>query len=86
MLVSDSVYQRIPKIWLSIGILFLLLGLVAGPDFKYFYAYLLLSAACIARSLQIRYYRQKYNRRRTIAVLTETQQIHIKKTQEHPPA
>lgn len=84
MLVSDSVYQRIPKIWLSIGILFLLLGLLAGPDFKYFYAYLLLSAACIVRSMQIRYYRQKMNRRRKIAILTETQQIHIKKIKGSP--
>lgn len=86
MLVSNSVYQRIPKIWLSIGILFLLLALVAGPDFKYFYAYLLLSAACIVRSLQIRYYRQKYSRRRKITLLTETQQIHSKKTPGHPSA
>jgi hypothetical protein len=79
MLVSDSVYQRIPKIWLSFGIVFLLLGLAAGPDFKYFYAYLVLGALCIGRSLQIRYYRQKCNRRRKIAVLTETQQIHTTK-------
>jgi hypothetical protein len=84
MLVSDSVYQRIPKIWLSFGIVFLLLGLVAGPDFKYFYAYLFLSAACIVRSLQIRYYRQKCNRRRNVAVLTETQQIHTTKGREYP--
>jgi O-antigen/teichoic acid export membrane protein len=80
MLVSDSVYQRIPKIWLSIGIVFLLLAFIAGPDFEFFYAYLLLSAACIARSLQIYYYRQKYKRRRRIAILTETQEIHHKKT------
>ena len=75
MLVSDLVYYRIPQFWLFIGILFLLLGLAAGPDFRFFYAYLLLSAICIARSFQIYQKRRKISRRNRVTVLTETQKI-----------
>jgi hypothetical protein len=74
MLVSDQFYHRIPQIWLIMGILFLLLGLAAGPDFRFFYAYPLLSAVCILRSVQIYQLRRKI-RRHQITVLTETQKI-----------
>ena len=75
MIVSDRVYYRIPQFWLFMGILFLLLGLVAGPDYRFFYAYLLLGAICIARSFQIYQYRRKFSRRNRVTVLTETQKI-----------
>ena len=75
MLVSDRVYYRIPQVWLSIGILFLLLGLAAGPGFRFFYAYLLLSAICIARSFQIYQQRRKISRRNRVTILMETQKI-----------
>ena len=74
MLVSDQVYHRIPQFWLIAGVLFLLLGLAAGPDYQYFYAYPLLSLVCILRSMQIYQLRRKINRHR-ISVLTETQRI-----------
>ena len=45
MLVPDWLYSRIPHIWLSIGLLFLLIGIAAGPDFRLFYAYLLLGCS-----------------------------------------
>ena len=50
MLVPDWLYSRIPHIWLSIGLLFLVIGLVAGPDFRLFYAYLLLGLVCLFRA------------------------------------
>ncbi len=75
MLVSDRIYYRIPQIWLFMGILFLLLGFAAGPDFRFFYAYFLLGAICIARSLQIYEYRRKISRRNRVTDLTETQKI-----------
>ena len=75
MLVSDRFYQRIPKIWLIMGILFLLFGFVAGPDARFFFAYPLLSAICIARAFQIHLFRRKFSRRNRITVLTETQKI-----------
>jgi hypothetical protein len=75
MIVSDRVYYTIPRFWLFIGILFLLLGLAAGPDFRFFYPCLMLSAICIARSFQIYQYRRRMSRRNRIVVLTETQKI-----------
>ena len=75
MLVSDRVYRRIPQIWLFMGILFLLLGLAAGPDTQYFFAYPSLSVLCIARSWQLYLYRRRYSRRNRMTVLTETQKI-----------
>ncbi len=75
MLVSDRFYNRIPQIWLFMGILFILLGLATGPDFRYFYGYLSLGAISIARAFLIYQNRQKVSRRNRIAVLTETQKI-----------
>ena len=73
MLVSDRLYDRIPRIWSFMGALFLLLGLATGPDFHYFYAYLSLGAICLARAFLIYQYRRKISRRNRITVLTETQ-------------
>jgi hypothetical protein len=75
MIVSDRVYYRIPQVWLVMGIAFLLLGLIAGTDYRYFYAHLLLGALCILRSWQIYNQRRKISRRRHVNVLTRTQKI-----------
>ncbi len=75
MIVSDEVYYRIPKFWLFIGILFLLLALVGGSDFQFFYACLLLSVLCVARSFQIHQNRRKLSRRNRVTLLTDTQKI-----------
>lgn len=75
MIVSDWVYYRIPQFWLVMGILFLLVVLATGAEFRYFYACLCLGVLCIARSFQIYQYRQKMSRRSRMTVLTETQKI-----------
>ena len=75
MLVPDWLYSRIPHIWLSIGLLFLFVGLVAGPDFRLFYAYLLLGLICLFRALYIYQARRRFHRRKRIAFLNETQVI-----------
>ncbi len=75
MIVSDGVYYRIPKFWLFIGILFLLLGLVGGSDFRFFYACPVLGVLCIARSFQIYQNRRKLSRRNRVTLLTKTQKI-----------
>ena len=75
MLVPDQIYHRIPQIWLFMGILFLLLGLAAGPDIQFFFAYPLMSAICIIRAFQVYVRRRKICRRNRITVLTETQKI-----------
>ncbi|MDH3757088.1 MAG: hypothetical protein OES93_04525 [Gammaproteobacteria bacterium] len=80
MLVPDWIYSRVPQIWLSIGLLFLFIGLTAGPDFRYFYAYLLLSVVCLSRALFIYQCRRQFHRRKRVAFLNETQVIdHAKK-------
>jgi hypothetical protein len=75
MVVSDRVYYRIPKFWLIIGVVFLLLGFVAGPDYRLFWAHMSLGGLCIARSWHISYQRRQFNRRRHISVLTKTQRL-----------
>jgi len=75
MLVPDWLYSRIPYIWLSIGLLFLVIGLAAGPDFRLFYAYLMLGLVCLARALYIYQARRRFHRRNRIAFLHETQVI-----------
>ena len=76
MLVPDSIYSRIPQIWLTIGLVFLFIGLAAGPGFRLFYAYLLLSVVCLSRALYIYQCRRKFHRRNRVAFLHETQVIH----------
>jgi hypothetical protein len=80
MLAPDWLYSRIPHIWLSIGLLFLLIGLAAGPEFRLFYAYILLAVICLFRALYIYQARRRYHRRNRVAFLHETQVIdHNKK-------
>jgi hypothetical protein len=80
MLVPDWIYSRIPYIWLSIGLLFLLIGLAAGPEFRLFYAYILFSLVCLFRALYVYQARRRFHRRNRVAFLHETQVIdHTKK-------
>jgi hypothetical protein len=75
MVVSDRVYYRIPKFWLWVGLAFLVLGLIAGPEYRLFWAHMVLGALCIGRSWQVAYQRRKINRRRRMTVLTKTQKL-----------
>jgi hypothetical protein len=75
MIVSDGVYYRIPQFWLVLGLAFLLLGLVAGTEYRWFHAHLLLGALCILRSWQIYHQRRKISRRKRMNVLTQTQRL-----------
>ena len=54
---------------------FLLLGLIAGTEYRLFYAHLLLGALCILRSWQIYHQRRKISRRKRMTVLTKTQKL-----------
>ena len=58
MLLPDNIYRRVPKFWMFMGILFVVLGLMAGPDFRYFGAYILLGFASIFRSIWLHVARQ----------------------------
>jgi hypothetical protein len=55
--------------------LFLVFGLMAGPDFRFFAGYILAGIACIIRSAWLQQARQRVARRREVSVLSETQKI-----------
>ena len=75
MLVPDWLYSRIPQIWTGLGLLFLSIGLAAGPGFRLFYAYLLIGLVCLFRALYIYQARRRFHRRSRVAFLNETQVI-----------
>jgi len=68
MLLPDGLYRRIPLFWMTGGIMFLLLGLGAGPEVDFFFAYLLLGAGCVARSLWIYQARWKFYQRNKVNI------------------
>jgi hypothetical protein len=76
LLLPDWLYSRIPHIWLSIGLLFLVIGLIAGPGFRLFYLYLLFGLVCLFRALYIYQARRRFHRRKRVAFLHETQIMH----------
>jgi hypothetical protein len=75
MLLPDHIYRRIPHLWLIMGILFLVFGLMAGPDFRLFGVYMLMGVASIIRSIWLFQARQRVARRREVSVLTATQRM-----------
>jgi hypothetical protein len=68
-------YGRVPQIWLFMGLLFLLLGLVADSGVRFYYTYPALGVLCIGRAFYVYPLRRKFNRRNRTMVLTETQRI-----------
>lgn len=78
MLLPDHVYRRIPTFWMIMGVLFLVFGLMAGPDFRFFSAYMLLGFVCMGRSAWLHQARQRVARRSEVSVLTETQKMERK--------
>jgi hypothetical protein len=75
MLLPDHIYRRVPHFWLIMGILFLVFGLMAGPDFRFFGAYILLGLVSIGRSIWLFQARQRVARRSEVSVLSATQRI-----------
>ena len=78
MLLPDHIYRRIPLYWMIMGVLFLVFGLMAGPDFRFFSAYMLLGLICLGRSVWVHQARQRVARRSEVTVLTETQKMERK--------
>ena len=76
MLLSDRAYRLIPRFWLLIGILFLFFGLTAGPDIKFYPAYITLGLLCVTRSIWIYQARWRHHKRNELRM---TQAIHVKR-------
>ena len=75
MLLPDHIYRRIPLFWMIMGALFLVFGLMAGPDFRFFSAYMVAGLVCLVRSTWLYQARQRVARRPEVIVLTETQKM-----------
>jgi O-antigen/teichoic acid export membrane protein len=75
MLLPDHVYRRIPKLWFFMGVFFLILGLMAGPEFEYFGAYIALGFVSIGRSMWVSIARRRVVRQREVSVLSATQRM-----------
>jgi len=78
MLLPDHIYRRIPLFWMLMGVLLLVFGIIAGPEFRYFPAYILLGFVCLGRSIWLYQARQRVVRRPEVTVLTETQRLERK--------
>lgn len=76
MLLSDNVYRRIPVYWMSIGILFLVFGLIVGASYRLFPAYMALGVLCVTRSVWIYQARWRYHKRNKLHM---TQAIKVKR-------
>ena len=72
MLVSDRIYKRIQQLWFVIGVLFLLLGLSAGPEVVFFPAYLAFGLLSIARSIWIYQARWRYHNKNQVSIMRST--------------
>ena len=75
MLLPDPIYRRIPLFWMTLGILFLFLGLISGTDYAQFPLYLGVGFLCIARALWIYQARWKFFRKNEIRTMKSTQII-----------
>lgn len=78
MLLPDHIYRRMPLYWTIMGMLFLVFGLMAGPDFRFFSAYMLLGLICLGRSVWLYQARLRVARRSEVTVLSETQRMERK--------
>ena len=75
MLLPDPIYRRIPLFWMTLGILFLFLGLITGKEYAQFPLYLGVGFLCIARALWIYQARWKFFRKNEIKTMKSTQII-----------
>ena len=75
MLLSDGLYHRLPKIWILIGVGFLVVGLAAGPQLTYFWGMMALGVLCILRGMQINQSRKSILKKTQVMVLTKTQKM-----------
>jgi hypothetical protein len=75
MLVPDTVYKRIPLLWMVLGILLMFLSAIVGTAYTLFPLYIGAGFLCIARSLSIYQARWKYFRKNELRKMRSTQTI-----------
>jgi len=75
MLLSESVYKRIPLFWMIVGLLFLLLGWSGETEMTFSLAYVAIAVLCIGRSVWIYQARWKFYRRNQVSIVRDTMVI-----------
>jgi nicotinamide riboside transporter PnuC len=75
MLLPDSVYRRIPLIWMIMGVLFIVLAFTAGSDLRLVGVYVLVGFVSIGRSFWLFSARNSVTKHSKVVVLTETQKM-----------
>ena len=71
MLLPESVYNRIPQIWILMGLMFFMCGLYLGFDYKMIYAYLGMGAVSVLRGIWIYNARSEVQKQRHLDNLQE---------------
>jgi len=71
MLLPESVYNRIPQIWILMGLMFFACGLYLGFDYKMIYAYLGMGAVSVLRGIWIYNARSEVQKQRHLDNLQE---------------
>ena len=74
MLLPDSLYRRTPKLWMLVGIFFLLIAFGVGSSFHLFPVYLGVGIFSVARSIWVYMARWKHHKRNELRM---TKTIHV---------
>jgi uncharacterized protein YjeT (DUF2065 family) len=62
MWLPTPIYERTPQLWLLMAVLFVVLGLYIGFDYKLTYFYVAVGFICAVRGLQVLRLRKSYRR------------------------
>lgn len=71
MFLPDGVYNRIPQIWILMGVMFIACGLYLGFEYKMIYAYLGMGAVSFLRGIWIYNARSEIQKQRHLDNLRE---------------
>ena len=86
MLLPESVYNRIPQIWILMGLMFFACGLYLGFDYKMIYAYLGMGAVSVLRGIWIYNARSEVQKQRHLDNLQEARDARDCATAENQSA
>ncbi len=74
MFLPDSIYNRIPQIWILMGLMFLACGLYLGFEYQMVYAYLGMGAVSLLRGIWIYNARSEIQKQRHLDNLQEARE------------
>ena len=86
MLLPESVYNRIPQIWILMGLMFFTCGLYLGFEYKMIFAYLGMGAVSVLRGIWIYNARSEVQKQRHLDNLQEARDARDCAAAENQPA